>query len=143
MSEFKTGDMVRDRGGEEFTIEFGPYDSELGPSYLVKDAAGNCYPCTAVFLSAVPPEDPRVEAARESLFAVVADPNRRDLYARTVLAALDAMPQEKPSPRRVRDRDGDVWEETDGGTWIGVTFPADVFGSHRELAEEWGPLTDV
>lgn len=133
MSDFKPGEKVKDRGGEEYAVEFGPYDSVSGPSYLVKDAAGNCYPCTAAFLSAVPPADPRVDVVAKALyehnnrhaphtrqFDGVGFQSRYLDSARAILAALDAMP--KPEPTKVRDRDGDVWERNAEGAWDCVTL---------------------
>lgn len=162
MTEFKSGDKVKvkARGGEEYTIEFGPYGSVSGPSYLVKDAAGNCHPCTAAFLSAVPPEDPKVEVVAKTLYEchygagswVLTLKSKHDDYrddARAILAALAAMPKdEKPAPRRVLDEGGDVWERNAEGLWDCMTTGLVGGGEFTNRSYEWidreyGPLTDV
>jgi hypothetical protein len=87
VTTFKPGDRVRRlTDGREYTVSLAPvtaiaaYNTETGDTALVD--AREFEPI---------PADVRLDVAVNSLLAVVEDPEKRDLYARTVLAALDMM----------------------------------------------------
>lgn len=139
MTDFTPGDKVRSTlYGLEYTIAFGPYNSNLGTSYLCRNADGVGHVIRAEVLEAIPPEDPRIAVVAQALsdwdgdlFVSVAR-----YGAEVILAELDAMESAPASPARYKDTDGDLWEMQEDGAlkWV-------LHSDGAPVAEPGGPLS--
>lgn len=132
MSDFKTGDKVKDREGTEYTVEDGPQTC-----YKIRAAGDESRWLPASSLSPVPPEDPRLPvlaAAMEARDTGVAV-SYWDLAVAAV-AALDA------APSRVRDLDGDYHTMGSDGLYrMEPVDPRCMGRSYADLNARYGPLT--